>query len=230
MQLDLKETVAGQPIKAVRDLLRGVYDGFHLDYITHRLPKCNSDTMIAELLKRRWVSPGRDSYIVTAEGRRVACARLKPPFPRAKGEAILVALRERIASVNSNPNLCFYVKELRLFGSMLDNSIAVVGDVDVAFDLAQRRGRNGYPEWSKWERARADASGRYPWTYFGYGEKEVMRLLKCGVSGLSLHSVFELDGLKTRSKRLPVPPPTPPSIGSVIGAEWRLRGEKNNGH
>jgi hypothetical protein len=46
-------------------------------------------------------------------------------FPRAKGEAVLKAVIERAHQINANPELCCYIKQLRLFGSMLDPSIPI---------------------------------------------------------------------------------------------------------
>ena len=60
----------------------------------------------------------------------------------------------RAYQINANPELCSYIKQLRLFGSMLDFSILMVGDVDVAVEFGRRKpplNQNGAcRDWVEW--------------------------------------------------------------------------------
>jgi hypothetical protein len=86
------------------------------------------------------------TYNRTDLGQRAAIAKLIARFPRAKGEAVLKVVIERAHQINANPELCSYIRQLRLFGSMLDPSIPMVGDVDVAVELGRRKPSLG-PNW-----------------------------------------------------------------------------------
>jgi hypothetical protein len=223
MNLDRKELVAGHPIKKVRDFLKNHFE-HEMDVCSaQRLCADNfgsdSEAVLAELRKRGWLDEGTrtwkpaagpatiyPTYNRTDLGQRVSIAKLIARFPRAKAAAVLKATIERARQINASPELCCYIKRLRLFGSMLDPSIPTVGDVDVAVELGRRKpplGANGVPrDWIEWNIARFEASGRSSGSFLDricYGDFEVMRLLKSRVSGLSLHTLADLNSIGAAS-------------------------------
>jgi len=223
MNLDRKELIVGHPIKKVRDFLKN-----HFEHETDvsSAPQLSaehfgndSEAVLAELIKRGWLEKGQRTwtpavgpatvhatYNRTDLGQRVAIAKLIARFPRATGDAVLKAVIERAHQINANPELCSYIRELRLFGSMLDPSITVVGDVDVAVELGRRKpplGPNGMTrDWVEWNIERFEISGRAGGSFLDricYGEFEVMRLLKSRVAGLSLHTLEDLNSIGAAS-------------------------------
>jgi hypothetical protein len=223
MILDRKELIAGHPIRKIRDFLKNHFE-YEIDVSSAKQLSderfgSDSEAVLAELIKRGWLEKGERTwtpavgpatvhatYNRTDLGQRVAIAKLIAKFPRAKGEAVLKAVIERAHQINANPEVCSYIKQLRLFGSMLDPSIPMVGDVDVAVELGRRKpplGANGVPcDWVEWNIARFEASGRTSGSYLDricYGDFEVMRLLKSRVSGLSLHTLADLNSIGAAS-------------------------------
>jgi hypothetical protein len=182
----------------------------------------DSEAILTELIQRGWLDKGERTwkpavgratvhatYNRTDLGQRVAIAKLTARFPRAKGEAVLKAVIERARQINANPELCSYVRQLRLFGSMLVTSIPMVSDVDVAVELGRRKpplGPNGVArDWVEWNIERFEASGRSSGSFLDricYGDFEVMRLLKSRVSGLSLHTLEDLNSIGAASSSL----------------------------
>jgi hypothetical protein len=226
MNLDRKELIAGHPVKKVRDFLNRHFE-YEIDVsCVQRLSTehfgNDSEAVLAELIKRGWLEMGQRTwapavgpaavhatYNRTDLGQRVAIAKLIARFPRAKGEAVLKAVIERAHQINANSELCSYIKQLRLFGSMLEPTIPMVGDVDVAVELGRRKPPprpNGVArDWVEWNIERFEASGRTSGSFLDricYGDFEVMRLLKSRVSGLSLHTLDDLNSIGAASSSL----------------------------
>ena len=226
MNLDRKELIAGHPTKKVRDFLKNHFE-YEIDVSSAQQLSAEhfgseSEAVLAELLKRGWLEKGQRTwtpavgpatihatYNRTDLGQRVAIAKLIARFPRAKGGAVLKAVIERAHQINANPELCSYVRQLRLFGSMLDPSIPMVSDVDVAVELGRRKpplGPNGVArDWVEWNIERFEASGRTSGSFLDricFGDFEVMRLLKSRVSALSLHTQDDLNSIGAASSSL----------------------------
>src|SRR5258708_28897888 len=217
MDLDRKELIDAHQIKKVRDFLKN-----HLEYeidvssaqqLSAEHFGNDSEAVLAELIERGWLEKGQRAwtpavgpatvhatYNRTNLGQRVAIAKLIARFPSAKGDALIKAVIERAHQINANPELCSYIWQLRLFGSMLDPSIAMVGDVDVAVELGRRKpplGPNGLArDWVDWNIERFEVSGRAGGRFLDricYGKVEGMRLLQSRVAGLSLHTLEDLN-------------------------------------
>jgi len=211
MKVDLNDTIAGFPMKTVRDFLKNHFgNGPSIERVEKQLaPEYfgeHAKKMLAELIKRGLIEKLKQGnprfhnpcYDVTEEGQRFAITKWIPRISRAKGEEIVKALIERAEAINANPNLICMVSEIRLFGSMLDPKAETVGDVDVAYDLTRREHPDGL-DWIKWNQQRCERfSGRKnPDFIFQicYGEAEVERLLKGRVRSLSLHPKRDLDAI-----------------------------------
>ena len=210
MRLDPDATVAGQPIKNVRELLRRIDNGhwsrreiadfFHID-------TAQAEALIAELAERGFLQvselrPGESErlYECGPQGPRVASARLLKPISRAKADALVAAFLERVKMVNAWSELLERVCEVHVFGSYLEER-ADFGDID----LAVRTERKGDRDWVHESLRRADESGRTFANYLdrvAYGHTEVMRLLKMRNRYLSLHTMADLEEIGAPSKVL----------------------------
>jgi hypothetical protein len=225
MRLDRRDRVAGHPIKKARDFLNYVFrdDEKNAAYVERMAADeakwfgKDSPAVLGDLLARGWIKKGERiptlsvapleitaTFELTEIGKRARIAKLLAPCPRAKGEAIIAGLLKRVDEVNARSELMFFVEELRLFGSMIDPSVEMVGDVDVAVSLVRRKPPKG-KGLVEWNEQRAVASGRSSLSFrdiICYGETEVRRLLKARVALLSLHDVSELELIGTKSETL----------------------------
>jgi hypothetical protein len=137
-------------------------------------------------------SDGRMLYRVTDKGHAVGMKTLVPRMSRAKAEALLKDTLERIANVNADPELLFWVTEARVFGSYLTDA-GDLGDLDLAIKLERKQIES---DWVKACHDAADRSGK-TLSFFHrltYPETEVRRRIKNRVSRISLHDTSELDG------------------------------------
>jgi len=224
MRINRNDTVAGHPIKLARDMAKELVDGSSMN-VTHvtrwilskgaeRLPTYDprykrptkADTakgqaFLDEMVARGWLVEHQDGdghYECSEKGYSLALASLLKPIPRTKADKILADFVERARAINANPDLLYWVKELRAFGSYITKS-PDLGDIDIAWDL-QRRPIEG--DWLEANKRRADASGKkivWPHTLY-YGLTEVQFLLKSRNPYLSFHNVNELKGLKAESR------------------------------
>jgi hypothetical protein len=159
---------------------------------------------------------------LTQAGKQSRIARFNKPFPRDRGEIMITELVERATAINATDDLLLGISELRLFGSMLDPEVEMVGDVDVAFLLYRKEPPPSF-KWVAWNIQRANQAGReylQDNDKMHYGEIEVKRLLRAGKSRISLEDMFHFDLLK------PVPkfkvifkadPSAPPDISPSGG-------------
>jgi predicted nucleotidyltransferase len=116
-------------------------------------------------------------YSVTTAGRRLCATRFVKRITRAKADALVKQMLERITSINARDELVYRVSRVRAFGSYASDA-PEVGDIDLAVELEQR-----YPDKDIIELllARAEASGKRLSSYMdrlSYGQQEVHQLLK----------------------------------------------------
>ncbi|MEW6641714.1 MAG: hypothetical protein AB1586_14515 [Pseudomonadota bacterium] len=136
-------------------------------------------------------SDGRIIYRVTGKGHATGMKTLVPRMTRAAAEALLQKTLERIAKINSDPELLHYITEVRVFGSYLTD-IDDLGDLDLAIKLQRRRVKG---EWVKACHDLADKSGKRL-SFFQrltYPETEIRRRIKSRQPRISLHETGELD-------------------------------------
>ena len=118
-----------------------------------------------------------------------------PPINRAKADAVVRGLLDRIKVVNANPELVYVVAEARVFGSYIDPEATDFADVDVAVRLEPRDPTRDRRNIVQAEQDRAALSGHS----FGlierlsYGQTEVRRILKGRQRYLSLHTFGDKD-------------------------------------
>lgn len=219
MNVDRKEIIGGQPAKIARDVVIWIGGGSRTpSRIAERfkLCRCHTDKLVAAMVKQGLLerhppnerSHGEHIYRLGEVALRFANAKFIRRLERAKAEVVLTDLLRRVAEINDNPELCCFVRELRLFGSMLDPEAATVGDIDVGYDLGQRKTppqyTGDYP-YGAWNIARAEASGRSIGSYIdliSYGEIEVKRLLQARNRYLSLHTIGDLVRIGEKCQRI----------------------------
>lgn len=224
MDLNQTSTIAGIKIKVVRDAIRemarhntsdtgwpanGLADHMNISP-THA--EWLSDILVDRQVLERKPPASWDRapvpqirYALGEYGTRFMLARMLKRIDRAKVEKIVADLLTRVKQINADPNLCYFVNEIRLFGSAADLSADSFGDVDIAYDLGQRTRPPEYKEWFDWSRARSDLAGRSNLDFeqkLNFAEKEVLGLLKHRNQYLSLHSIDDVVGIGAKSKRL----------------------------
>jgi predicted nucleotidyltransferase len=213
LRLDKNATIAGQPIKRVRELLRRmmgsahwsdreIADFFHIDDV-------KAHALIDEMAVRGFLQdseqrPGdsRRFYECGPQGSRLASARLLKPITRQKADVIIARLQQRVERVNARPELLERVCEVRVFGSYLEERDDF-GDIDVAVRTVRKEGSG--KDWVRESLRRADMSGRTFSSYLDrlvYGHTEVMRLLKARSRYLSLHTMDDLEAIGAFSRIL----------------------------
>lgn len=212
MRLDKDGTIAGQPIKRVRELVRRmgsahwsyreIAEFFHIDDL-------KGHTLIDEMAVRGFLQeserrPGNSSrfYECGPQGPRLGSARLLKAITRQKADVMIATFLQRVESVNARPELLERVCEVRVFGSYLEERDDL-GDIDLAV-RTERKEESG-KDWVRESLRRADMSGRTFSTHLdriSYGHTEVMRLLKARSRYLSLHTMDDLEAIGAPSKIL----------------------------
>jgi hypothetical protein len=107
------------------------------------LPAERGQAIFDGLVQQGFLKPddeGFDFYRSSTKGRSLAQARFGRRLARAKATALLAQLVARAETINANPDLAHVVTELRLYGSLLNDTDGEVGDVDIAFALDDRPG------------------------------------------------------------------------------------------
>jgi hypothetical protein len=140
---------------------------------------------------------------------------------------IIAELLKRVAQINANSDLCYFVNEIRLFGSAIDGKAESFGDVDIAYDLGRRKRPPEYKDWHDWSHKRWELAGRHNLNLLQelyYGEHEVLRLLKERNQYLSVHNFDDMVGIGADSIRLFILPE------GQIESEDGISGENSTRH
>jgi hypothetical protein len=80
---------------------------------------------------------GKVRHRTTMKGQALLITTLAPRINRAKAEALLKGVLERVAAINADPELMHWVTEVRVFGSYLTDSDDL-GDLDLALSYQRR--------------------------------------------------------------------------------------------
>ena len=243
MKLDPSSTIGGQPVKVVRDMLRG-RDNISFESIVEHLQQDWRHEFIEDLFKRGVISrevrnyarreerltgktfygervpkmpdfraPSRalfdyllaDGYIeraddkghhtTTIKGAALGMTKFLPRIDRAKAEALLKGVLERVAAVNADPELMYWVTEVRLFGSYLTDANDL-GDLDLALNYQRRPiggGEGGFAAAIKAFAAKHDKQHLSWLDQLGLPERMVVQRIKGRSPYISMHRVDELD-------------------------------------
>ena len=197
--LNLGDAVANVPLWAIKDMLRQ-RDDFSGPIVAFELglPVERGQAIFEGLVQQGFLEPddeGFKFYRSSTKGRSLAQAKFARRLARDKAAALLTQLVARAEAINANADLAHVVTELRLYGSLLNETAGEVGDVDIAVALSDRPRIGSRVAASK---ARWAASGREGRSFFQelvYGEREVLALLKGRSPYLSLQPLSEIEKL-----------------------------------
>ena len=222
MQLDRTTLIAGLKLKTVRDALREMSrfgdHGWnsstlaeHLDISTTQAEWMNEALVEQDILRRQapphWDKDATpETYYALGElGQRFVLGHMLKRINRAKVDKIVADLLQRVEQINANPELCYFVNEIRLFGSAAKTDGDSFGDVDIAFDLGRRKHPPEYKDWNEWAHQRWQHADQRNLTFIQqlyWAQEEVLRMLKARNPYLSFHGFEDLFGIGAESKRL----------------------------
>jgi predicted nucleotidyltransferase len=130
----------------------------------------------------------------------------------------VAALIARANEINARDELVFYVKRITAFGSYL-TEIKDLGDIDLVVEVAARREKN--TDESKY-RARNSGKTVDFMASLGYGEREVLQLLKARKSRLSFASQSTVEQLNTETRVIFEWRPDAARRAEMEAFDWRL--------
>ncbi|MDR7038941.1 hypothetical protein J2X36_003713 [Methylobacterium sp. BE186] len=175
-------TFLGVPLTKVRNVLRAWHRGDRSDvWRIADLKNVDLDprtvmVLLEELRDRGLIGPEEQEYGapvdgLTDAGLALSGADARARTPKDKARRILDRFLDACAAVNARNDLPFAIREVWLFGSMLDPGKVDVGDVDLVVD----RGRPAAFEGSLVERyrelAREMGAGDSRGIFCGYGDQ-----------------------------------------------------------
>lgn len=200
MRIDPRSTLGGQPILAIRELLRrGRSSEWAVGYVQTvlKIGADEAERVLAALRDQGFIEPGISNtgeqlYRVTVLGRALAGASAGKPIQRKTADRLLRELLDRADIVNSDPHFLFQVKHIVVFGSYLSDADEL-GDVDVAIHTERKE-----PDWDTHvalEDQRIAAARNAGRTFRNYEEEvawpetEIYRFLRSRSAGLSIHDL-----------------------------------------
>lgn len=207
MRINRTDKIAGQPILKIRDIFKDA--GSALFSVRAVMDKCGisedeARAIIEELARQGFIEPDPDGqkegfYRTTGLGLSLANARAVKPITRDKADKIFADFMKRVEQVNARDELAYYVEQVGLFGSYVDNKATDFADIDIMVDIQQRllAGRDII----ECILGRAEASGKTFGSYLNrlaYAENEVLQFLKARKPHISLHSPAGLRRIGVR--------------------------------
>jgi hypothetical protein len=242
LDLDRAATIAGLKIKVVRDTVREMArhdmndSGWTVTSFADHLnispthAEWLSELLVEQKILERKPPPSWDKdpapeirYALGEYGTRFTLARMLKRIDRVRVDNIIAELLKRAAEINADPKLCYFINEIRLFGSAIVSEAESFGDVDIAYDLGRRKRPPEYKDWHDWAHKRWKLAGRSNLNFMQrlyYAQHEVLRLLKGRNQYLSIHSFDDLVGIGADSIRLFIVPE------SRVQAEDSVSGEE----
>lgn len=199
MRISSSDQIAGQPILAIRKLLKS--GGDYSWTIDHVCSKLNVDQntawqVISQLVADGYVERdekfGDEYWQNTTKGFALANASAAKPIKREVAQKHLDSFLDRVRAINSNAALPYVVTKVILFGSFLTDA-PTVSDVDIAVQLRHRVA--DYEQFEALENQRVAAAlerGRQLNDYFSqliWPYQEVLLMLKNRSRVISLHDV-----------------------------------------
>jgi len=141
--------VAGVEPSQARDLARAVHGTWTTtELAAHRVHHdlASTSTMLTQLEQAGYLVSrqvplqygGGLEWETTVRGGALTMASFLRPIPRAKADRLVDGLLARVRHYNGEPDLPLLIFEIGIFGSYLDPTVDVVGDVDVTAVLRPR--------------------------------------------------------------------------------------------
>ncbi|HKP37582.1 MAG TPA: nucleotidyltransferase domain-containing protein [Pyrinomonadaceae bacterium] len=198
MNIDSKDTLVGQPILAIRKLLRlGQHRTWGAGLVKEILnTDSESAKRIISALQRQGYIKQRNSvdkherWENTLKGNALALASAAKPISRATAERNLTQLLARVRKVNEDDYFLYKVQKVVLFGSYL-RSTQTLSDLDVAITLAPKEANRERQDLLEKQRIRAAKNegrvfGNFLVQLF-WPQLEVRKFLKSRSRVISLH-------------------------------------------
>lgn len=229
MKVDPHQTIAGQPIRKIRDFLRvvGSFE-FTREKVIERIGADVTGWLLAEGFIEptlRGQNESEQFFRRTQLGSRLALAHLNRRIGRTKAAEIVAGFLERVEAVNADPELLMSVTEVYAFGSYTTDA-PDLGDIDLAVGLEYRLLPG--QDWIELNIRRAQTSRRRlrMLEQLVYGEIEVVARLRNRNPYLALHCLKSFRGQGGVGQRIfPSPSPDPlaavPTVNSPKGAGGR---------
>lgn len=194
MLIDPKSSMFGHPTLVVRDFVKkfpsGEASGASYEGLDKRLSKDEAAALVGDLVAEGYLSPDPSNRFFhrTHLGNRLANASGRP-LKRINADKMLKDLLARAGAINSNPDYCYEVRSLVVFGSYLDPAREVLGDLDVAYMIEKRFSGKDQERAEESSRAKSKRSFNTFVDRLCWPETSVLLALKARTPGLSLHSL-----------------------------------------
>jgi hypothetical protein len=176
VKVERNSSIAGRPIREVRDFLRATGQGrFGRARVIELLGQPDATDALIEAGFIRRLDDG-DIFEETDIGIQLRSTNLVPRITRKKADSIMAAFMQRVVNVNATPELICSVAEVHVFGSYITDA-PEVGDIDLSVVLKLKADEG---TWTERSHARAAATGRRM-SFIdssAYGATEVMLILK----------------------------------------------------
>jgi predicted nucleotidyltransferase len=209
MKFDRNALIGGQRVMLVRNFLRRHWRRFTLGEVVAYLGKTDermsdmtapAQALFDQLLADGYIEPNDDrpeDYKATMKGRALAQVKFIRRINRAKAEALLNGVLERVAAINVDPEMLLYVTEVRVFGSYLTDTDDL-GDLDLAVKYDERR-EQGHDQLKAYRAACAALAKLHGREIndvdrlHSFAKQLVRSRVKNGSHHISLHETDELD-------------------------------------
>jgi hypothetical protein len=228
------QIIAGWPADKLRDLMRELRScAMSAKVLATRLSEDDPEATVARLnesglvevhggIGRYEISEEEDElaatlYTTSLAGNALSKARIGKPMPRARADALLAGLLERIEAENADPDRLFDIESVLVFGSYADPDNDLVGDVDAQVLYHRRYDGDEQVQRNNELLRRREAEGRStPSTFVHrlfFAETEMQRRLRARQARLDIQ--FDLAGS---------PYPLPPGAVTREVYRWGRRG------
>jgi predicted nucleotidyltransferase len=152
--------------------------------------------LIKQLLKDGFIEPytrfEKEAYRCTLKGNAFRMTDFVPRMNRAKAEALLKDVLDRVADINAKAELLHWVTEVRVFGSYLTDTDDL-GDLDLAIKMERQHIEGDFVEACI---NLAKMSGKNFGSYLdmvNFPQLELRRRIKNRSPRISIHGIDELD-------------------------------------
>lgn len=125
----------------------------------------------------------------------------KQKIKRSTAERVLKETLERATHINTSSEFLWYIKEIYQFGSTLDETKEIVGDLDLFVELQRKGNETNDPDFKKQmdqQRAECKSSSFLDRLFYPY--HKTLLYLKNRSRTLSLHDMSEFNQLDCKKK------------------------------
>jgi DNA-binding MarR family transcriptional regulator len=205
MRIKSDDTIAGQPILAIRKFLKSCQGYYgHIDTIAEglKIDTATATQVFQELLREGYIelsdppdAPNRsnDRWNNTIKGNALASATARKPIKRSTADKLIQEFLQRVEEINNN-DYAYRIKRVLIFGSYLSDS-PTLGDIDLYIELEDRFStRKRREEHHKKRVKAASQQGKEFRSYFEeltWPRIEILQLLKNRSPSISIHDAAQ---------------------------------------